>query len=239
MKRSALKTCLTLAACFIHCLALGQTTGTSVAKDDAGPIHAQIKAHLVESMREAAKNENIAVDDARMFYGSLNDGMVVAVPTLGVEKLTAKDFVKGQNIGLVYFSSATPTNQKKEIPPGTFVARIIGDPSAPNARAQLVQKGKVIVEVPMRTPCKEPSGTMSLTSPFPLNDSMWNAAGNQGRLVYAAFHSSGPNDMSTPYAQEGGFTRCYGFIMYCKVGYGGGYYSERWYFCGFCFGVWW
>jgi hypothetical protein len=239
MKHSALKTCFTLVVLFLNSLALAQAPSTSNAKDDGKNLHAQVKAQLLSSMRDVAKKENIAVDEARMFYGSLNDGLVAAVPAVGVEKLNAKDFADGQNIGVVYFSSAASTREKKEISPGTFVARIVGDPSAPNAKAQLLQKGKVVAEVTMQAPCKAPLDNMSLTDQLPLSGVMRNVADKQGQPVYTnAFLSGGRNDMAAMLAQEGGFTRCYGFVMYCKVGYGGGYYSDRWYWCGFCFGIW-
>jgi hypothetical protein len=230
---------LILVALLLNSLALAQTPGTSLPKDDVKNVHGQLKAQLLSSIRDVAKNEKVAVDEARMFYGSLNDGLVAAVPAVGVEKLKAKDFADGQNIGVVYFSSPASTKEKGEISPGIFVARIVGDPNAPNARAQLTRKGKVIAEVTMQTPCKESSGNTSPTSQLPLGGVMRMVADKQGQSVFTnAFLSAGRNDMANTFVQEGGFTRCYGFVMYCKVGYSGGYYSERWYWCGFCFGVW-
>lgn len=240
MHHSSLVICLALVGLFFNSIVPPQSATKSLLNTyQVQDTHTQVKTQILPSMREAAKKEGLSIDESRLFYGSVNDGLVATVPAVGVEKIATKDFANGQNIGLLYSSAAIMTPAKKEIPAGVYVARIVGDPSMPNAKGQLLQSGKVVAEATIQKPCNPPPAKMAQLESPPFRSAMAKLREVQNQPSYENAFFNRQNELPMLVQADAVTTRCYGFVMYCRLAYPGGYYSDRWYWCGFCFGFWW
>jgi hypothetical protein len=181
--------------------------------------------------------DGTTIDLEWLEYHSLNGGLVGGALLTGFRPDRERTY-EGEIAAVLYSSVELPISEAgNALPPGVYVLRLVGRVDTPDGYTLLTDKdGNVFSKSPLRRrsekTCSNPT-TLALHDTRRETTKLWATL-----ATYRPSERAGAQLVPAQYTNCERTTRCYGFLQWCRV-MTYWYCTDRWYFCGFCFGFSW